>query len=153
MATSRGKDFEKKFEADWVKAFPDGFYLRLPDQQSGYFGTSRNLCDSIAFCRGTLFVHELKSIKGNTFPFSNLTQLEKLTNASKCKDVRVGVTIWFIEHSRVIYVDIKTVNKMIEDGKKSVNIRLLEKEEYSYIEIPSIQKRVFLDSDYTVLFQ
>ena len=40
---------------------------------------------------------------------------------------------------------------MKQDGKKSVNIRTIDAEEYEYITIPSVKKRVFLDSDYSVL--
>ena len=39
---SRGKKFEKQFEQDWRISFPKGVIIRLPDQQSGYFGTSQN---------------------------------------------------------------------------------------------------------------
>ena len=42
---------------------------------------------------------------------------------------------------------------MIKDGKKSYNIKWLDDENNTYdaIEIPSIKKRVYMDSDYTVL--
>lgn len=39
---------------------------------------------------------------------------------------------------------------MIDDGKKSVGLKAIE-EGYRIIEIPSIKKRVFMDSDYSVL--
>ena len=38
---------------------------------------------------------------------------------------------------------------MMTDGKKSVGIRDLDK--YNIIKIPSIKKRVFMDSDYSIL--
>ena len=46
-----------------------------------------------------------------------------------------------------------TIDKMKKDGKKSVNIRKIDEEGYAYVNIPSTQKRVFLDSDYSVLLE
>ena len=65
--------------------------------------------------------------------------------------LRSGVIIWFIDHFRVLYVPTRTIQQMIQDGKKSVNIRTIETDGYDYLEIPSVKRRVFLDSDYTVL--
>ena len=42
---------------------------------------------------------------------------------------------------------------MMKDGKKSVNIKMLEEKEYFMIDIPSKKRVLFLDSDYTVLTQ
>ena len=65
--------------------------------------------------------------------------------------VRRGILLWFIEHDRILYVPVKTVEQMIKDGKKSINIRTIDKDGYDYVDIPSKKKRVFLDSDYSVL--
>lgn len=40
---------------------------------------------------------------------------------------------------------------MKEDGKKSINIKYLETQEYKIYEIPSKKLRVFMESDYSVL--
>ena len=79
MATNYGKKFEKVFEQDWRKTFPCSFIFRLPDQQSGYYGTSSNPCDYICFVNNKLYLLELKSHLGNTFPLSNLRQYDKLS--------------------------------------------------------------------------
>ena len=65
--------------------------------------------------------------------------------------VRMGVVIWYTEKDRVIYVPLKTIEKMKQDGKKSVNIRTIDAEGYEFIDIPSAKKRVFMDSDYSVM--
>ena len=39
---------------------------------------------------------------------------------------------------------------MKEDGLKSINIKTYE--QYPHIDIPSVKKRVFMDSDYSVIF-
>ena len=43
------------------------------------------------------------------------------------------------------------MEKMIKDGKKSIGIKMLTDKSYNIIEIPSEKKRIYLDSDYTVL--
>ncbi len=40
---------------------------------------------------------------------------------------------------------------MKADDKKSVNVKMLDDKSYNIIEIPSVKKRVFLDSDYSCL--
>jgi hypothetical protein len=40
---------------------------------------------------------------------------------------------------------------MKNNGEKSFNIKMLTDKSYNIIEIPSEKKRVYLDSDYTVL--
>ena len=46
---------------------------------------------------------------------------------------------------------IKEMEKMVKDGKKSIGLKMLEEKSYNIIEIPSEKKRIYLDSDYTVL--
>lgn len=149
MRVSYGKQFESRFKQDWKKSFPDSFLLRLPDNVSGYYGTARNPCDFIGYQSGKLYLLETKSHYGNTFPFSNLTQYDKLVGYVGLPGVTPAVIIWFIDHDKVVWVPIETVKKMKEDGKKSVNIKKLE--DYNIVIIPSVKKRVFMESDYTFL--
>ena len=151
MANNRGKQFEAKFKEDWLKAFPGTFIFRLADQMNGYKVTSQNPCDFVCFSKPSLFLMECKSHEGNTFPLANLTQYERLVSYSGIPGVRVGVLIWFIDHDKVVYVPAKTIKKMKEDEKKSVNIKTIGKDGYRFFEIPSVKKRVFMDSDYSIL--
>ena len=146
-----GKRFEQQFKYDWSQTFKNSFLLRLPDQQSGYFGTSRNLCDFIAFTDGTLFLIECKTIKGNTFPLKNLTQYDKLLAKKDIKGVRAGAIIWFRDHNKVIFVPIKTFEQCYNEGLKSINVKMIGDKNYFIIDIPSKKKRTFLTSDYSVL--
>ena len=59
--------------------------------------------------------------------------------------------LWLYEKDLVLYVPINTISQMMIDGKKSVGIRDLDK--YNIIKIPSIKKRVFMDSDYSFLIK
>ena len=96
---------------------------------------------------------ECKSKRGNTFPLTNLTQYDELKRKVGIKGVRAGVILWFIDHSKVLYIPISSITQMMKDGKKSVNIKMLEEKEYFMIDIPSTKRVLFLDSDYTILTQ
>ena len=56
-----------------------------------------------------------------------------------------------IDHDTVMYVPLSSIAQMKADGKKSVNIKMLADDTYRIIQIPSEKKRVFLDSNYSVL--
>lgn len=150
MALNRGKQFENKFKTDFEK-IPNATIDRLPDVMSGYKAIS-GISDFIGYCYPLHFYIECKSINGNTFPVSNFTQYKKMLCKVGIHGVRAGVVIWFVSHKKVIYVPCSTFTKLLKDGKKSFNIRtMLNNQEYFHIEIPSTVKRVFLDSDYSVL--
>lgn len=151
MATNYGKKFEKVFEQGWKQTFPVSFILRLPDQQSGYFGSSSNPCDYICFNNGKLFMVELKSHAGNTFPFDALRQYDKLSKYVGIDGVHVCVIIWFRDKDKVVYCPMESIIKMRVDGKKSVNIKYLDTKEYNIIDIPSTKKRTFMYSDFSFL--
>lgn len=80
-----------------------------------------------------------------------LTQYDRLVTKVGIPGVRVGVVIWFIDWDKVIYCPISTITQLKADGKKSVNIKMLEDSKYRLIDLPSTKKRVFLDTDYSPL--
>jgi penicillin-binding protein-related factor A (putative recombinase) len=150
MPNNRGKAFEAKFKTDFQKSFPEGTIDRIYDVTSGH-KTVSNICDFLGYNYPNIFYLECKSHLGNTFPLANLTQYDKLKDKVDIKGVRVGVILWMIDHDTVMYVPLSTITKMKEDGKKSVNIKMLADNTYRIIQIPSEKKRVFLDSNYSVL--
>ena len=150
MANNKGKAFEAKFKTDFLKTVPNASIDRLYDTTNG-FKTISNISDFIGYSYPNIFYLECKSHLNNTFPLVNLTQYDKLKTKVGIPGVRAGVIIWFIDHDKVCYVPISTITKLKEDDKKSVNIKMLSDKSYNIVEIPSIKKRVFLDSDYSVL--
>lgn len=150
MANNKGKAFEQKFKLDFQQTFPEGTIDRIYDVSSGY-KTISNIADFIAYNYPNIFYLECKSHLGNTFPLANLTQYDKLKEKVGKKGIRVGVILWFIDHDTVCYVPVSSITKMKEDGKKSVNIKMLSANDYKIVTIPSEKKRVFLDSNYSVL--
>ena len=150
MAKNRGKQFERKFAEDFRRAFSKGTLDRLVDSMSGY-KTISNISDFIGYNYPYIYYLEIKSHEGNLFPLSNLTQYDKLVTKINIKGVRAGVIIWFIDFDRVIYVPISTIKTMKKDNIKSVNLKKIDEQGYKYYEIPSVKKRVFLESDYSIL--
>ena len=148
MAVNKGKAWEAKFKTDFMKSFPDGSIDRLYDPVGGYYGIN-NICDFIGYEWPNIYYLELKSHKGNTFPFTCLPQYDKLTSKVGIKGVRAGVVLWFIDHDQVIYAAISTITKMKNDGKKSINVKELD--DYHLIKLPGQKKRVFVECDYRVL--
>lgn len=152
---SLGKKYEEKFRSDWEK-IPNTSIDRLYDPVGGYGGIS-NICDFIIYNYPHIIYAECKTTKDNTFPFSRLSQYEKLTKKIGIKGVIAGVFIWFYDRDKVFFVPIATCKQMIEDGEKSVNCKKIVenkyKSEYRIIEIPSVKKRVFMDSDYSVILE
>ena len=147
--TSRGKQFEEKLKEDWMKTFPNGFLHRLPDQMNGYKNTSSNLCDFIGFNIDKLYLIECKSHRGASIPMGNITQYEKLKKKIGIPGVRAGVVLWLIDKDLVMYIPMSTVKLLKENGEKSIGVRHLD--DYNIKVIPSIKKRVFMDSDYSLL--
>ena len=150
MANNKGKQFEVKFKEDFKRSFPNGTIDRIYDTTNGY-KTISNISDFIGYNYPNIYYLECKSHQGNTFPLTNLTQYDKLKAKVGIKGVRAGVVLWFIDHDKVYYVPISTITQLKKDDKKSVNVKMLQDKSYNIIEIPSVKKRVFLDSDYSCL--
>ena len=150
MALNRGKQFEKLFMEQWHIAFPNSFIYRLKDDVSGYKFMAANPADFICYVKGRIYLIETKTIQGNTFPFSNLSQYDKLLSYSSIDGLVAGVIIWYTEQDKVFFVPIQTIKKMKEDGLKSVNAKTAL-DSYYVLNIPSVKKRVFMSSDYTIL--
>ena len=149
MPTSYGKQWEQKVKEDFQR-IENCSVDRIYDSVSGYKSIS-NISDFIVYMYPSIYYIEVKSHKGNTFPLTNLTQYDKLKSKVGIPGVRTGMLLWFIDHDKCVYVPTATVEKMKEDGKKSVNIKMLDTNEYNIKIIPSVKKRTFLTCDYTVL--
>lgn len=149
MAQNRGKEFEARFKQQFLASFPNSFILRLPDQVSGYKYTSSNICDFIGYAKGKLYLIECKTHLGASFPLSNLPQYSKLLAYAGIPGIRVGIVLWLIDKDKIFYIPINTIKQMKSENKKSISYKDINK--WKIIEVPSIKKVVFMDSDYSVL--
>ena len=149
--TKLGKAFESEFRKDWKKSFPNTFLYRLPDQVSGYKTSSQNPCDFIAFNNNTLWMLECKETTEGTINFSKIPQLERLEEYIGLENVEQYIIVWYSQFDKVIACPASEALKMKKDGKKSISLKMLADKSYNIIEVPSIKKRVFMESDYTCL--
>lgn len=148
MAGNYGKPFEQKFKKDFLKTMPNSTIDRLYDTMSGYKAISQ-ISDFIGYSYPCIYYLECKSHKGASIPFDNITQYSKLLQKVGIPGVRCGVILWLIDKDVVYYIPVSTIQQMKKDGKKSVGVSAFGN--YNIIEIPSVKKRVFMDSDYSVL--
>ena len=147
MSGNRGKQFEEKFKQDF-SSIPNSTMDRLYDVMNGYKNI-KQVSDFIGYMYPNIFYCECKAHKGASLPLCNITQYDNLKKKVGVPGVRSGVVLWLYEKDKVFYIPTSTITKLKNDGEKSVGIRHLDT--YRIIEIPSIKKRVFMDSDYTVL--
>lgn len=91
MSDNLGKKFEQVFKEDFSK-IPGCSIDRIYDPGFGMRGVS-NICDFIGYVYPTVYYLECKSIKGNTFPLTNLKQYNKLSKKVGIKGVRAGVIL------------------------------------------------------------
>lgn len=148
MAKNYGKEFEQKFKEDFLK-LENSTIDRLYDVTTGY-KSIKQVADFIGYVYPSIFYIECKSHRGASIPMANITQYDKLKEKIGIPGVRVGVVLWLIDKDIVMYVPMSTVKQLKEeDGEKSIGIRHLK--DYNIYEIPSTKKRVFMDSDYSLL--
>lgn len=152
---NRGKDFEQIFRKQLEDS---GFDVnRVADNTAGYMG-GRNICDFITYLYPNIFYLELKTIKGNTLPFANITmnQQQGLLEKEKVEGAGAGIIVWFMEHDKTFFVSADCLQRIKNQGtSKSLNIKdlKLKSEEfdkgtyYKCFEIPGIKKRVFFNYD------
>lgn len=150
---NRGKDFEELFRKQMVAS---GFDVnRVADNTAGYMG-GRNICDFITYVYPHIYYMEMKTVKGNTLPFSNITQNQwaGLQEKEKIEGAGAGIIVWFMEHDKTFFVSADCMQKIKNEGIfKSLHIRdlRLKSEEFEKgryhkcFEITGIKKRVFFD--------
>ena len=150
MADLYGKKFEKKLASDWSKV-SNSFIYRLKDIMSGYKAI-KNISDFVAYIFPYQFFLEAKTEKSGTLNFSRIRQYDDLKSTMGHYGVNAGVIIWFYNKQKVCYVPIEECVRLKEVlHKKSINVKMIGNNEYQVYEIPSVVKRVFMDSDYSVM--
>lgn len=148
MSKDFGKTFEKKFKEDFLKV-PNATIDRLYDVVMGY-KSIKQISDYIGFIFPNIFYLECKTHKGASLPLCNISQYDNLCRKVSIKGVRSGVVLWLYEKDKVLYIPTKTITKLKENGEKSVGMRHLNSN-YRIFELPSTKRRIFMDTDYTLL--
>lgn len=117
---NRGKQFENIIKEAFEKV-PNTSVVRLHDQTTGYIGSS-NHCDFIVYHKPVELHLECKSVHGNTFPFSNITdtQYKGLLEKSKVDGVIAGVIVWWADKDVTKFIPIQMLQALKNMGKKSI---------------------------------
>lgn len=137
-----GKKAEAKIE-EWLDKPELGYdFNRIPDQMSGMNG-SKNICDFDLFIAPNHFYIESKATWEDRFDFTMLTdyQYDNLLKKSKIKNVYGLVIVLFASYQRAFILNIQDIDKLSKSGKKSVNIKKIDKWSIPYYEIQTIPSR------------
>ena len=159
MAINKGKKFEG-FIREAFEKVPDTVVVRIPDQTTHYKG-STNPCDFLVFRHGHFYGIECKTIHGNTFPFTNLTdyQYSELLKLASVKGCYAGIICWWIDKDITLFIPIELITFF-------KNIRQFKSLRYDIdgvlvthhgirrpILIVGKKKRVFFDYDMNKFFE
>ena len=144
MAVNRGKDFEHEiYQA--LKAVPNVSIDRYPDPRAGFAGI-KNICDFGVFRAPNFIYIECKSKHGNTLNFKNdITegQWSGLLEKSVVTGVFAGVIIWFIDNNITAFVPIQELQRLKDEGAKSLNVKDLIEGNVQNVPVSGVKKRVF----------
>ena len=101
---------------------------------------------------------ECKAHKGLSIPFTAIRQYEKMLDYKGTYKTYPGVVVWFYEKDVVIWVSIEEMEKMVNDGEKSIGLRMIDekkpyKKSYNIITLPSKKLRTFMETNYNYLVE
>lgn len=135
-----GKNAEQKLK-DWLDRPEDGYsFDRLYDQLSGYYMTSRNICDFICYKYPNIYYIESKATWADRFDFSMIMQHQEegLLKKSKIPGCYGLIVVLFATYKRAFILNIKDIDDLKKSGKKSLNIKKIDKWNIPFSEIPTI---------------
>ena len=142
MGENYGKKFEEQVRKDFEK-LSDVSIIRMPDPTSGYLGI-RNISDFIVYRYPNMIFLECKSIHGNTFPLSNITdnQYNGMLEQAHIPGVFCGIMVWWVDNDVTTFFPIPYIRKLKDEGYKSIHYA----NEHGYT-VPGKKKRVFTEYD------
>ena len=115
-------NYGKKFENNFKKGVGKEL-VRLYDTTNGYAGV-KNPCDFIYYKYPYQYLFELKSVKGNRFDFSNITdnQKEQLDFYSHIQGCNPMVVVEFREHKQVYMIPWSTIKRTMQNNRQSLTV-------------------------------
>lgn len=146
---SLGKDAEEKI-SEWLDRPEEGYcFDRIPDQMTGFCG-SKNICDFTLFKSPDMFYIESKATWSDRFDFNMISEYQytHLMKKSEMPNVYGIVIILFASAKRAFIINIREIDKLIQSGKKSININKIGNWNIRYKEITTVPSRKKL-LDYT----
>lgn len=161
--TEHGKIAEQRLKT-WLDRPQDGYSMdRIPDQMSGMYLVSRNICDFVCYKYPNIYYLESKATYADRFEFSQLTNTQRdgMLLKSQIQGCYGIVAVLFVEYKRAFLFNIKDIAEFIEPKIplnelnhkfhnyevisrlkiKSVNIKKIDKWTIPYWEIETIPSR------------
>ena len=145
-----GKKAEEKIK-DWLNHAELGYsFDRVPDQLTGYYGSS-NICDFMCYKYPNQYYIESKATEHDRFDFAMLTDIQYngLLSKSGIPGAYGLVIVLFATYKRAFILDIRDIQKSIDNGQKSVNIKKCDAWTIPSVEIPTIPNNRKKLLDYT----
>lgn len=139
MSDTVGKKAEAKIQ-EWLDRPAEGYsFDRIPDQMTGFFG-SKNICDFTCFKSPYMYYIESKATENDRFDFSMLTETQHdgLLAKSQIENVFGWVIVLFVTYKRAFVIDIREIKRLEDEGKKSINIKKIDKWTIKYKELRTI---------------
>lgn len=143
------KDAEQKIQ-QWLDRPEDGYsFDRIPDQMSGHYMVSRNICDFVCYKYPYIYYIESKMTYKDRFDFSMILdhQHDGLLKKANIPGCRGWVIVLFASYKRAFKLNIKDIAELESQGIKSINITKIDKWKIRYKEIQTIpnNRKKFLD--------
>lgn len=151
MNDGLGKEAEKKIW-DWLdRPEEGGSFDRFYDQLSGYYLTSRNICDFVYYKYPYIYYIESKATWKDNFPFTMISehQYNGLLDKSKIQGCYGIVIVLFATQQRAFVIDINAIKHLEDNGHHSLNIKKIDKWGIPYFEIATIPNSRKKLLDYT----
>lgn len=146
-----GKKAENQLRK-WLDRPEEGYSMdRIPDQLSGFYMVSRNICDFVCYKYPHIYYLESKATYEDRFDFSQLSDTQRigLRKKSKIEGCYGLVVVLFATYKRAFFIDIKDITDDTPEANftvKSINIKKVDKWKIPYWEIETIPSRKqFLD--------
>ena len=150
MDTTLGKKAEQKVK-EWLDRPNEGYcFDRLPDQMTGFYGSS-NICDFTLFKFPNLYYLESKATWEDSFPFSMITEYQytHMLEKSRIRGVTCYIVVLFASYQRAFLLNIQDIDNLQQSGRKSINIKKIDKWTIPYQEIKTVpnNRKELLDYD------
>lgn len=146
-----GKKAEGKIK-EWLNRPEEGFcFDRLPDQLNGFVG-SCNICDFTLYRYPHFYYIESKATENDRFDFSMISdyQRDHMLEKSSIEGVKCYVIVLFATQKRAFVLNIQDIVDEMSRGKKSINIKNIEKWTIPFKEIETVpnNRKVLLDYNF-----
>lgn len=140
--TNLGKKAEAKIK-EWLDRPEEGYcFDRIYDQQNGWSG-SCNICDFTLYKHPYFYYIESKATREDRFDYTMITdfQFTHMLEKANIVGVRAWVIVLFASYKRAFILDIRDIDKEKQAGRKSINIKKIDKWQIPYIEIETVPSR------------